>query len=135
MTVYRVLPLVAMLLTVPFATGAQFGQLPGVPGGGPPAAQAAVCQRLMALRDETQKRALAIQTANELKASQEVCRLFKAFQAAAQFIKEAEEYGLTCGAPPDFLKQVNDALQIGMDVCGLREPSPDHLFPPGRRRK
>src|SRR5262245_18082401 len=77
-----------MLVSVAFPAGARFGGMPGLPGGGPggvlggegfgrpPAAPPPACQQLIALRDETQKHGLAIQKANERKASvQEACRL------------------------------------------------------------
>src|SRR5262249_30139455 len=106
MKVYRALPLVAMLVAVPCAASAEFGGMPGMPGGmpggvpggggfsGPPAAPPPGCQQLLALRDETQKHGMAIQKANERKASvQEACRLFKNFLAAeTKFMKGIEEH-------------------------------------------
>jgi len=52
-TAYRVFPLMAMLVAVPFAAGAQHGRVPGGGLGVPPAGPAPACQQLMALRDET----------------------------------------------------------------------------------
>jgi hypothetical protein len=140
MTVCRALPLAVMLVAIPFAAAAQFGGMPGMPGsapggmpgggfGGQPQAQPqpqqppAACQQLMTLRDDTQKHGLAIQKANERKASvQDACRMFKTFLASeAKFIKGIEEHSRTCGIPPDVLKQVKEshakAGQIGKDVC------------------
>jgi hypothetical protein len=142
MTVYRALPLVAMLIAVPCTANAQFGGMPGMPGGmpggvpggggfsGPPMAPPPGCQQLLTLRDETQKHGMAIQKANERKASvQEACRLFKNFLAAeTKFMKGIEEHGRTCGAPPDLLKQMKEshakAAQIGKDVCEAAAQGP-----------
>jgi hypothetical protein len=142
MTLYRALPLVAMLMAVPWAASAQFGGMPGMPGGmtggvpggggfsGPPMAPPPGCQQLLALRDETQKHGMAIQKANERKASvQEACRLFKNFLAAeTKFMKGIEENGRTCGVPPDLLKQIKEshtrAAQIGKDVCEAAAQGP-----------
>jgi hypothetical protein len=113
----------ATLVAVPFAAGAQHE---GVPGGGlgvPPAGPAPACQQLMALRDETQKHGLAIQKANERKASvQEACKLFKTYLAAeAKFMKGIEEHGRACGAPSEVIKQIGEshtkASRIGKEVC------------------
>jgi hypothetical protein len=81
-----------MLVSVPFAANAQFGGMPGLPGGPPgevpsggglgrpTAAPPPACQHLLALREETQKHGKAIQEANQRKASvQEARRLFKSF--------------------------------------------------------
>jgi hypothetical protein len=154
MTVCRALPFVAVIVVMPFAAGAQFGGMPGLPGGppgrvpggesfgGPPAGPPRVCQELMALRDETQKAGLAINSANQRKASvQEACRLFRSFLAAEmKFMKGIEEHGRTCGAPPDVVKQVKEghakASQIGNEVCkaageGSRLPGPSPIDVPG----
>src|SRR6478736_442768 len=113
MTVYRALPLVAMLVAVPLhQAGAQFGGMPGMPGspgmpgagfGGQPAAPPPACQQLLTLRDETEKNGKAIQHANERKASVQVaCRLFKAYLSTeTKFIKAMEDNARTCGVPPD----------------------------------
>src|SRR5262249_17773664 len=116
MTAGRALVLVAML-AAPTLAGAQFGGMPGMPGtmpggvpgfGGPPQAPPAVCQQLLAMRDETQKYGMAIQKANQRKVPvQEACRLFKSYLAAEQkFMKGIEDHARTCGVPPDLLKQV-----------------------------
>jgi len=131
MTAGRALVLVAML-AAPTLAGAQFGGMPGMPGtmpggvpgfGGPPQAPPAVCQQLLAMRDETQKYGMAIQKANQRKVPvQEACRLFKSYLAAEQkFMKGIEDHARTCGVPPDLLKQVKEghakAAQIGARVC------------------
>jgi hypothetical protein len=99
--------------------------MPGAPGGGfgAPSAPPAACQELLTLRDETQKRASAINVASEKKASPvEACKLFKAFLAAeTRMIKVIEERMQQCGLPPDLPKQVkaghSKAQQIADRVC------------------
>ena len=131
MTVCRALPLAVVLVAIPFAAAAQFGGMPGMPGGmpggpgfgAPSAAPPAVCQQLLALRDDTQKAGLAINKANERKATvQEACRLFKAFLSSeTKFMKGIEENGRACGAPPDLLTQVKQghtkASEVAKQVC------------------
>ena len=142
MAVYRALPLVAVLVATPIAALAQFGGMPGMPGGmpggmpagpggfGQPQQPPAACQQLVALRDETQKAGLAIQKANEHKASvQDACKLFRTFLSAeTRFMKGIEENGATCGAPPDLIKQVKEghakASQIAKQVCDAAAQGP-----------
>ena len=132
MTLCRTLLFATVVVAAPFVAHAQFGGMPGMPGGmpggpggfgspqqGPPPA----CRELMALRDEAQKHGMAIQKANEKKASvQEACKLFKNFLSAeAKFIKSLEDNSRTCGVPPDAIKQAKEghgkAGQIGKQVC------------------
>lgn len=135
MTVRRALPVVALVVAIPFAAAAQFGGMPGLPGGPPggvpgadgfggaPPAKPPSCQQLLALRDEIQKHGQAIQKANQRRASvQEACRLFKAYLSAEmRFVKGIEEHGRTCGVPPELLKQVKEshtkASQTGKELC------------------
>jgi hypothetical protein len=132
-----------MLVTAPFAASAQFGGMPGMPGspgmpggfgGPPPQAQPQqpppACQQLLALRDETQKYGMAIQKANERKATaQDACKLFRSYLSAElKFMKGIEEHSRTCGVPPEVLKQVKDshakASQIGKQVCDAAAQGP-----------
>src|SRR5215470_15855571 len=112
MAVCRALLVVVVILAIPNAAAAQFGGMPGLPGGPPgsvpgaegaPPATPPPCQQLVALRDEVQKHGMAIQRANQGKASvQEACRLFKAYlYAEMKFVREIEDHGRTCGAPPE----------------------------------
>ena len=137
MRVYRTLVFASVLIAAPFVASAQFGGMPGLPGGTPggvpgvggfgappaPPARPPACQELLALRDEAQKQNMAIQKANERKATvQEACKLFKNFLAAeAKFIKGLEDNSRTCGVPPDAIKQAKDghakAGQVGKQVC------------------
>lgn len=139
MTVCRALLLVALLAAAPVAAHAQFGGMPGMPGsvprgggfGAPPAAgPPPACQQLLALRDETLKHGMAIQKANQRKASvQEACKLFRAYLSSeAKFIKGLEESSQTCGVPGDVIKQAKDghskASQIGKQVCEAAAQGP-----------
>ena len=129
--VYRALALLAILAAMPNSVLAQFGGMPGMPGmgapgmgfGGPPAGPPPACQQLLALRDETQKNAGAIQKASEKKAGPEVaCKLFKVFLASeAKMIKGIETNAQLCGVPPEMPKQMKaghaKAQEIAKQVC------------------
>jgi len=104
----------------------EFGVPP--PQAGPPPE----CRELMTIRDEAQKHGVAIQKANERKATvQEACKLFKNFLAAeAKFIRGLEDNSRTCGVPPDAIKQAREghakASEVGKQVCdaAARDPRP-----------
>jgi len=132
MKVGRALALVAVLTSIPLQQAmAQFGGMPGLPGssmspgfGAPaPAQPPAVCNELLAMRDQTQKHASAIGAANERKASpQEACALFRTFLASeTKMIKRVEEQGARCGIPSDVPKQMKaghaKAAEIAKKVC------------------
>jgi hypothetical protein len=137
-TASRVFLLVIILVSAPLAAGAQFGGMPGLPGGPPgqvpglgsPPGSPRVCQELSELRDQTQKHGLAIQKANERKATvQDACKLFKTFLAAeTQFIRGLEDNSRTCGVPPDAIKQAREghakASQVGKQVCDAAAQGP-----------
>jgi hypothetical protein len=134
MTLSRALPLALMFAVLPLgAADAQFGGMPGMPGGmpgvsgmpGAPGMPASpgmggtpfgapqqgpppVCQQILGFRDETAKHGQALQAASKKKAPpDEVCKLFKAFIAAeTRFMKALEENSATCGVPPEAIKQV-----------------------------
>ena len=140
MTVSRALVFATFMVAAPFAAYGQFGGMPGMPGGmpgaggfgapppqqGPPPA----CRELLSLRDEVQKHGMAIQKANERKATvQEACKLFKNFLSSeSKFIKSLEENTRTCGVPPDAIKQANEghtkASAIGKQVCDAAAQGP-----------
>jgi hypothetical protein len=150
MTVYRALPLLAMLVAVPLhQAAAQFGGMPGMPGSGGPGMPGQgmpgagggfgarpqqgpppACQQLMALRDETQKNGMAIQTANQRKAPVQVaCQLFRTYIASdVKFIKALVDNAQTCGVPPDAIKQVREghakANEIAKQVCDAAAQGP-----------
>ena len=86
MRICRALPLVILVVAMPLAASAQFGGMPGLPGGtpggvpgvggldGPPAGPPPACRDLLAMRDDVQKHGVAIRKANERKATvQEAC--------------------------------------------------------------
>ena len=134
--------LAAVIVVIPFAARAQFGAAPGeLPGGPwtPPPAQPPVpaCQQLLTLRDEIQNHGIAIQKANERKASVlEACKLFKIFLASeAQFIRSLEDNSWTCGVPPDAVKQAKEghakAAQVGKQVCNAAAQGPRTRGPTG----
>src|SRR5215470_2641781 len=122
MTVSRTLVFATFMVAAPFAAYGQFGGMPGMPGapggmpgggggfGAPQQGPPPACRDLLALRDELQKHGMAIQKANERKASvQEACKLFKNFLGAeSKFIKSLEDNTRTCGVPPDAIKQAKD---------------------------
>jgi hypothetical protein len=152
MRICRAFALAALIVAIPLAASAQFGGMPGLPGGtpggvpgfgapppesGPPPA----CRELLAMRDEVQKYGTAIQKANERKATvQEACKLFRNFLGAeAKFIKSLEENTRTCGVPGDAIKQAKEghdkASQVGKEVCdaagrGVRPSGPTGDFWP-----
>jgi hypothetical protein len=149
MRICRILPLAALIVVIPLAASAQFGGMPGLPGGtpdrvpgvggfgvpqqGPPPA----CRELLAMRDEVQKHGTAIQKANERKATvQEACKLFKNFLGAeAKFIKGLEDNTRTCGVPSDAIKQAKEghakASQTGKQVCDAAAQGPRPAGPTG----
>jgi hypothetical protein len=75
------------------------------------------------LRDDAQKRALAIRTASERKATpKEACALFNAFSAAeVKMIKFAAEKATSCGIPADFVSSLKKShvktTEIRTKVC------------------
>jgi hypothetical protein len=135
MRICRILPLAALSVAIPLAASAQYGGMPGLPGGtpdgvpglrgfgGPQAGPPPACRELLAMRDEVQKHGTAIRKANERKATvQEACKLFNSFLGAeAKFIKSLEGNTLTCGVPLDAIKQAKEghakASQTGKQVC------------------
>jgi hypothetical protein len=142
MTLCRTLLFATVVIAAPLAAligaHAQFGGMPGMPGmpgapggfGAPQQGPPPACKELLVLRDETQKHGMAIQKANERKATvQEACKLFKNFLAAeAKFIKGLEDNVKTCGVPPDAIKGAKDghakAAQVGKQVCDAAAQGP-----------
>jgi hypothetical protein len=135
MTVCRAVPLAAMLMAVMLhPASAQFGGMPGMPGspgfGAPPSAPPPACQQLLTLRDESQKSALAIQTANQRHApAPEACKLFRTFLAAeTKMIKAIVDNGPQCGVPPEVPAQMRTgharAQQIAKQVCDAAAQGP-----------
>jgi hypothetical protein len=150
MRICRTVPIAALIVAMPLAAGAQFGGMPGLPGEPPgrvpgvrgfdaPPAPPPACQQLLATRDEVQKHGIAIQKANERKATvQDACKLFRNFLGAeAKFIKSLEENTRTCGVPGDAIKQAKEghakAEQVGKQVCDAAAQSPRPVGPDGCR--
>jgi hypothetical protein len=144
-TACRIFPLVAMLVAVSFAASAQFGGMPGLPGGPPAGVRGGggfgeppaggpppKCQALLAVRDELQKHGQAIQAANDKRADVKVaCQLFKNYIATeAKMLRMLEADGAACGAALQIVQQVRGshakAQQIGRQICdaAARGPSP-----------
>ncbi len=102
----------------PIAAGtatAQFQPMaPPQPQQGPPCVA-----EFSKLRDDAQKKATAIRTASERKATaKEACALFNAFSAAeVKMIKYATDNSTWCGIPP----QIVDAIKQGhVKTLGIR---------------
>ena len=80
-------------------------------------------KEFLPLRQEVEKRGMAIRTASERKATpQQACGLFNAFLAAStKMIKYAEAHSAQCGIPPqvvgDMKKGAEQAAQIRTRVC------------------
>ena len=139
MMIGRALLAVAIVgMAIPYA-GAQFGGMPGMPGGGSPGGGFGApqqpppqCQQLLALRDELQKHGEAIGQANDRKADVKVaCRLFRVYIATeAKMLKAIEAHGAQCGVPQQIHQQVKGShaksQQIGKQVCdaAARGPAP-----------
>jgi hypothetical protein len=147
MTLSRALPIALALVLLPLgAANAQFGgmgmSMPGSPsappfGGAPqtpfgaqPQQPPPACQKLLTLRDETQKAGGALKVAGEKKAPpEEACKLFKIFVAAeSRMIKGLEEGAQMCGVPPDAIKNVK-AQHVGVtkmakQVCDAAAQGP-----------
>ena len=144
MGILRAILFATLIVATPFRASAQFGGMPGLPGGTPdgvpgvggfgaPSPQSGPpppCRELLALRDEVQKHGTAIQKANERKATvQDACKLFRNFLGAeAKFIKSLEENTRTCGVPGDAIKQAKEghakASQVGRQVCDAAAQGP-----------
>jgi hypothetical protein len=127
-----------VVATIPHA-GAQFGGMPGMPGGpgfgGPPSGPPPKCQALLNIREELQKHGEAISAANQKKADVKVaCGLFKRYIATeARMLKMLEVDGPSCGAPAQVLQQVRGshakAQQIGKQVCDAAARGPAQAGP------
>jgi hypothetical protein len=126
----RALLVIAIVVGTTVGAAAQFGGMPGLPGGPPgggfdgaPQGPPPKCQALLAIRDELQKHGQAISTANTKKADVKVaCGLFRRYIATeAKMIKMLEVDGASCGAPAHIVEQVRGshakAQQIGKQVC------------------
>ena len=105
---------------VPLCAGAANAQFQSAP----PQQQEPPCvQEFFKLRDDAEKKGLAIKAANERKAPpREACQLFGAFVAAqSKMLKYASDNSVWCGIPPQVvvnLKQsVTKVSEIRTKVC------------------
>jgi hypothetical protein len=144
MQVCPALLIAVLIVATPLCASAQIeGEQSELLGGPwtPPPAQPPVpppaCRQLLALRDEVQKHSMAIQKANERKATvQEACKLFRTFLATeAKLIRGLEDNSRTCGVPLDAIKLARDghakASQIGKQVCDAAAQGPRPIGPTG----
>ncbi len=117
----------------------------GLPGFTVPQASIPpACQQIMAMRDETQKNATAIQALTNKANAQhkppdpvETCTLFKAFVSSdSRYIQIIQTNGQTCGVPPAVIKQIQEghtkATEISRQVCDAADHS--RPFGPGTFR-
>ena len=109
------------------------------PGGGfGPPPNRGVCDTFPPIRDEAEKRLLAIQAAGQRKATrEEVCPLFKTFVTAeAKMVKFVETHRTTCNIPQEAVQQIRarhaQSIQARNNVCsaqaGPRGPSLSDAF-------
>lgn len=147
MTLCRALPIALALVLLPLgAANAQFGGMgmsmpgsqsaspfggaPQTPFGAQPQQPPPACQKLLTLRDETQKAGGALKVAGEKKAPpEEACKLFKIFVAAeSRMIKGLEEGAQMCGVPPDAIKNVKaqhvSVAKMAKQVCDQAAQGP-----------
>jgi len=105
---------------VSLLTGAAHAQFQGAPS---PQQEPPCVQEFGKLRDDAEKKALAIKSANERKAPpREACGLFGAFLTAqSKMLKYATDNSVWCGIPPqvvDSIKQtVAKVSEIRTKVC------------------
>jgi hypothetical protein len=134
MTLLRTGPiLLALLVGLAGEAGAQMP--PGVGGGG----QEPPCMKdFLPLREEAQKRAMAIKAGMEKKVPrEEACKLFQAFAAAEiKMIKFSESNSTWCGIPPQAIEQMKQGhertVKARTQVCaagpvGAAKPSAPSL--------
>jgi hypothetical protein len=101
---------VALVLTGVAGAAAQF----------PPQQQPPCMNEFMPLRNEAEKRGLAIQAAAKRKAPrEEVCTLFKRFaEAEAKYVKYAETNATWCAIPADAVKQMQTNHKQTLNIRG-----------------
>jgi hypothetical protein len=141
----RLLLVAAIVVTTLHHAGAQFGGMPGMPGGppgavvpftAPPPPPSPKCQALLTIRDELQKRGAAIEAVNQKKADVKVaCGLFRNYIATeAKMLKMLDTDGRSCGVPAEINKQVRashaKAQQIAKQVCDAAARGPPLRYAP-----
>jgi len=112
-------------LTVGLVGGAQAQMPPGIGGGQEPPC----IKDFLPLREEAQKRALAIRAGMEKKVPrEEACKLFQAFSAAeSKMIKFAEANATWCGIPAQALAQMKEGqahtAKTRAQICAAGGPA------------
>jgi hypothetical protein len=141
MTFSRALPIALAVAVLPVCpAAAQFGGMPGLPGGmspgmpgspfGAPQQPPPACQELLSFREEAGRHGQALQEASKKKVGPEqLCKLFKLFLAAeGKMIKGLEERQAMCGVPAEAIKQVkaghSHASTMGKQVCDAAAAGP-----------
>lgn len=105
-------------LTVPVGAGAASAQFQQAPQ---PQQQMPPCLvEFTKLRDDAEKKGIAIRTANERKASAQVaCKLFNAYSAAeGKMLKFAAENQVWCGIPAQILEDIKKSHVRTNDIRG-----------------
>jgi hypothetical protein len=109
---------------IPLCAGTASAQFPPVPAAPPQQGQVPPCvQEFFKLRDDAEKKGMAIKAANERKATpKEACQLFGAFVAAqSKMLKYATDNSVWCGIPAQVavnLKQsVSKMSEVRTRVC------------------
>jgi hypothetical protein len=113
--------------TIPLAAGLLLSSLvPAFAQSGPAPAGAPPCfNEIMPLRNEAEKRGIAIHKASDRKAPrEEICKLFNSFsQAEAKYVAYAEKNATWCGIPAGAIKQMKanhtQTLKIRKQVCSV----------------
>jgi hypothetical protein len=110
------------LCMVPLCAGVASAQFQPVQPA-PPQQEPPCVKEFFKLRDDAEKKGLAIKTANERKASpKEACPLFGALLAAqSKMLKYANENSTWCGIPPQVSENLKQAVakvsEIRTKVC------------------
>ena len=116
MRLRRALPVMCIIALFAGSAQAQFG--PAAPQQEPPCAS-----DFGKLRDDAEKKALAIRAASERKASpKEACQLFNAFVAAqSKMLKFATDNATWCGIPNQIMANLKEGIaktsEIRTKVC------------------
>ena len=112
----RALPVICVVALFAGSAQAQFGPAP-------PQQEAPCLKDFSQLRDDTEKKGLAIRAAGERKAPpQEACQLFNAFVAAqSKMLKYATDNAAWCGIPNQIMANLKEGIaktsEIRTKVC------------------
>ena len=111
---------------IPLCAGAASAQFQPAPAQAPPQQQQQVppcVQEFFKLRDDTEKKGMAIKAANERKATpREACQLFGAFVAAqSKMLKYASDNTVWCGIPAQVVDNLKQSIakmsEVRTRVC------------------